>query len=621
MYQSEYYIDKSSGTPGDTEAAYGLASILRSVLESAGELNGTDVKLIDEGDKYSVQLPVTLTSEMIESCQFFAPIEFILTAKNGTKKPVLTGVLDYEGEKARNAEYYERRKNLPPEARGKNADPFHPALQGLVPPKSTWPLFQAINQMAAIIGYNDSVVRWEDNNAQFAAVLKLILQMTATSPNRIEETEIAWNVGVKQSQFKGKTDATASQLFNPASGKGQNSSKSSALAMGNLNSFWLLEFLKCVGGFESAAPRIISNPKNPRAKDRKLYVLAPKDITFATNKAIWDDFQQAFRSDTSVKMDIRAALTYTRIFLERSETGAQAGLTFDFDNNGPENYVHGLWAVFYKDLGNSSAVMNISFIGLPNWIKKVDTPEVAKLYEAIIEEHEGLLRNLKEERSEDYDILLTYRNFLSGRDLTALLDFYADYGRLYMGVTEREWDSRGRYMLLPSIDNLEVIMTNHEPKLGEIVKNPGFLQVAYALRHSTVIPQRSKARGLDRLYEPKYGLIQDLKRKGQYKDEFIAALTDFVSSYNLETEQVFERKKGFSNPEDIGLRKFQRSRVERQHLDSVVELVEANGSTLICNMLAAYGSAVDTKSKQEREAARVDAGSQAEDDGQAEDKE
>ncbi len=605
MYQSTYYIDKTSNTPGDTLAAYGLARLGHFILGASDYSGPKTIKIKDEGERYVIQLPVVFTQAMVENCPFFSIIEFILTPKNVAKKPSRSGFLDYDATKERNTRYYEAIRNLPETARGKNADPNDTALQEArdLTPRADWPLFQAINQMSAIIGYNDMVVRWEDNASQFGSMLSLILMMTASSPNQVEEAQAGWNAGVKQGRFKGKADATASQLFNPACGKGQNSAKSSALTMGNLNNFWLLEFLKCIGAFESAAPRIIRNPKNARAKDRKLYVLAPKDIELELNKGIWEEFQKAFRSDTSVKMDIKAALTYTRTFLNRNETMAQVDDELAFLGSEPENYVHGLWSVFYKDLGNSSAVMNLSFIGLPGWITSIQTRDQINEYLGLIDEHEALLKNLNEERAEEYDMLLTYRNFLSGHELTALLDFYADYGRFYMGVTEREWDRRGRYLRLPDVAKLEVIMKDDKINLSTIVQDEGFLQVAYALRHSTVIPQRNKARGDQRLYEPRYGLIQELKRKGQYKGDFITALTDFVSSYNLETEQIFERKAGFNKPEDIPSRRLQRSRVEKKHLDALISLVDTYGASLICNLLAAYGSAVDIRSKHEQEAA------------------
>ncbi len=592
MYQDTYYIDKTSNTASDTLAAYGLARLLQSYM-------GEEVTLTDEGDKYSIHLPNALTVELVEGGKFFSLVEFILTAKNASKKPAQTKELNYEEYKIRVNEYFELRKNLPQEAQGKAADPTHPALVRLesLTPRHAWPLFQAINQMAAIIGYNELVNRWEENSTNFSEMIKLILFMTSTSPNQLEAAEEQWKSGLKEGRFKGKADATASQLFNPASGKGQNSTKSSALAMGNLSNFWLLEFLKGVGAFEASTPRLIANPNNPRAKDRKFYVLAPKNIGLQTNREVWEDFQQTFRKDSSVRMDIKAALTYTSIFLHRSEIMAtdRADSPFNFEGWGPENYVNGLWSVFYKDLGNSSAVMNISFIGLPNWIPKVETPEEITQYQEIINEHEYLLKYLKEERSEEYDLLLTYRNFLSGKDLAALFDFCADYGQYVVRTMEHDWERTGRYLRTPSIENLEVIMTKREPDLEAIVKNEGFKSIAYAIRHSTVIPQRRKSANGERFYDIRYGLGQDLKRKGQYPEQFMAALTDFVQSYNQETEQLYERFK-----------EQKRKKVTIQDLEEITALIKDNSSELICNMLVAFGYATERRTPTSDEPAPPD---------------
>lgn len=601
MYQAVYYVDKMTNTPADVLAANGLARIFRVLLDTIGYSESKKIELVDEGNVYAAKLPISLTKDMVEACQFFYPIEFIRTPKNAAKQPKITKPFEYEVHKEQVNKFYVLRNGQSKEILN---DPTHPIAQQLaiLSPDPNWPLIQAVNQMSAISTYNELVNRWEDNAKQFPAMLKLLLLLTSTTPNQLEAAEVAWQKGTKEGKFWGKLDATALQLFNPACGKGQNSIKSSGLTIGNLNSFWLLEYLKYVGAFEAAAPRLISNPKNPRAKDRKLYVLAARHIESETSTTIWREFQQKFRNNTSVKMDIDAVLLYTSTFLKRSEAQAQENLRFDFgESSTPENYVNGLWSVFYKDLGNSSAVMNISFIGLPGWIKKVETGEAVGQYQAIIDEHRAIIRQLQEDRAEEYSMLLTYRDFVSGQNLDALYNFCATYGYFYMTTIDRDYDRRGRYLRLPTTTNLEVIMANQNPDLLEIIRNDGFLRIAYALRQSTVIPQRNKARGADRLYEPKYGLIQELKRKGQYKNEFIAALTDFVSAYNLETEQIFERKAGFTKPEDAGLRKFQRSRVEKSHLDAVITLIEENNSELICNMLAAYGSAVDPKSKDEAE--------------------
>ncbi len=48
MYQSIYYIDKTSNTPGDTLAAYGLARLLYFILSASDYTGKKTIKIRDE---------------------------------------------------------------------------------------------------------------------------------------------------------------------------------------------------------------------------------------------------------------------------------------------------------------------------------------------------------------------------------------------------------------------------------------------------------------------------------------------------------------------------------------------------------------------------------------------
>jgi hypothetical protein len=61
-------------------------------------------------------------------------------------------------------------------------------------------------------------------------------------------------------------------------GKGINRSKADgATHLGNLKSFWPLEYLKFWGMYQASLPRPVKN-----SKDRKTYVLRPNKITLDT---------------------------------------------------------------------------------------------------------------------------------------------------------------------------------------------------------------------------------------------------------------------------------------------------------------------------------------------------
>lgn len=129
-----------------------------------------------------------------------------------------------------------------------------------------------------------------------------------------------------------------------------------------------------------------------------------------------------------------------------------------------------------------------------------------------------------------------------------------------------------------------------EPQLIEILENEGFRNIAYAIRHSTIIPQYLKQKG-STLYDVRYGLGMELKRKAAYSQEFLTTLASFVHEYNQENVQKVESKK---QPQ-------RRKNVCTSDLEDIIKLVDKFGSELICNLLVAYGYARDPREENETE--------------------
>jgi len=118
-----------------------------------------------------------------------------------------------------------------------------------------------------------------------------------------------------------------------------------------------------------------------------------------------------------------------------------------------------------------------------------------------------------------------------------------------------------------------------EKRLSRILESPGFQNIAYAIRQSTVTAQYRKKQG-DRKYDVRYGLGQELARKARYPDSFIAALSDFLHKYNAENAQVMENRSG----------PYRRS-VKTTDIDEIVALIDEFGSETVANLLIAYGYA------------------------------
>ena len=574
MYQEAYYIDKSSQTFADVLTAYGLAILLNRVTQEADQ--EIDIHIRDDGSTYAIALDKPLEAAWVEQCRYFSEVPFIATAKMLKAGQVPEGIwaVDYEAERESNNLYYEGLKQLPAEARrpGASADQY-PELEAVLrhKPRPDWAILAQVNQMSAISAYNSIVTAWYESKDCFAEQFKLILKMCAVSPNDVEGALAGWKKLAKDKKLAASADAAATQVFNPATGKGANRTKADMLTIGGQKNFWLLEYLKLIGMRFAGLPRVVSG-----AKDRKTYTLLPVNIELGTSNKVFHAFNDALWANSAIKMDVLAAFRYAQVFLRQWSAGQLDHRKLRRGGQ-PDNYVQGLAVTFYKDMGSAHAVLNQSTIGLPRWVDTVETKADAQKFLEMLEEHERVINGLDEKRGLEYDLLRTYRDFLSDRDLRHFFEFTAAYSsHLTHKIENREYVSQF------TTTNLEVLIMSQDKSLRPILENEGFQNVATAIRQSTVNPQRAKVSG-NRVYDIRYGLGNDLKRKANYNDEFIQTLTDFMHSYNQENVQIEESYKG--NPP------FRRRQLTTTDIAEIITLVDEYGAKTIGNMLVAFGYA------------------------------
>lgn len=570
MYQKVYYVDKQTGTYADVFAAYGLATLLDSVLAHfvAGE---RWVRLLDGGAYYMVELSHSLREEWVDAAPFQALAHYIQTGKTDLEiqaKPPAPMIVDYQQEWDRFRRYAQisqaMRQQMPQE---------HLAQ---IKPHPQFPIFAWIGdrRMQAVNSYNNLILRWQNLAPYFAEHVRHILMLCASPGGDVEAIEIAWRRRMKELGVETKSDATLCQLLNPSQGKGLNEPKASRLEMANIKSFWLLEYLKAVGLYYCAVPRRVQG-----TDDCKTYALAPVNMRLRANNEILAAFQDALWNDTAVKMDILALLRYTQCFLDYCQTAREADLGVELFGQGPADFIAGMYVAYYKSLGQASAVMNLSFIELPRWMR-VQSPEDVQTYKGVIAEHEQIIRNIDEERG-GYDLLVCYRDFISGSNWNAFFDFTAAYAPFLMRELDRE-----HYWVKPlTTDNLRrLIMKSNEP-LAPILESPGFRNIAEAIRRSTIVPQYLGREESE--YEVRYGLGQELKRKALYNDEFITALSEFMQSYNAENARVYE-KTG----------KQYRKNILTSDIEDIVRLVDHYGAGTVGNLLIAFGYAREPKEEE-----------------------
>ncbi len=598
------FVDKSGGTFADSLVAFGLAVVVRDVVQRTNGRARHTAHIADRGAYYQVDCGSDLDDTRLGTMPGpYVPAKVIRTAKNAAGLPhdLPPHVLvDYEEQRDKRAAFFELRNALPQEAReARRRGESHPALEALrgQEPHPDWDVFRAINP-AGLIGYNKLMTQWWAVQGVLPQVLTLLRDFFAQTPNDLAAAVTAWKRLSKENGWDIPALATAAQIYNPSQGKGQNHPKAEKLHRPgkNLKSFWLLEWLKAVGFYRAALTKQLRQPKGvKRKRDRKTYVLAPAEIELRECDRIMKAFRgRMIRAEFAISSDVLAAIRYTQALLEFTQQQQGASLEARlFELKRPNRVVAGFYSAFYKDLGNAVATMNLSFIRLPGWIRVKDAANVAEALE-VLDEHEAIVRQFDESHSDDHGLLLLYRDFLSGNDLWPFFAFCAAYSSYIIGQRER----RGGYARQFSVQSLGRLIMSVEPKLSKVLETPGFQNIAYAIRQSTVVQQYRKAQG-DRRYNVRYGLGLGLARKANYAAEFMAELSDFLHKYNAENAQVMENRPG----------PYRRS-IQTTDIDEIAELVDSHGAPLVCNLLVAYGyarsprpetSAEESATQEERE--------------------
>jgi hypothetical protein len=557
---NSYYVGVNDPF-SDTLTALGLQRLLAELLEKQG--SPTDgIRFIDCGVYIELALTVPIhpatVAALNETNYIMGGVKFIRTLKNVAGLPPdlpESRTEDYEARKLENAAFYAALKQ-----KGRDEPlPYKPLI---------WDVLRTINP-AALPGWTGVLSDWWRLRPQQATVVQLILDLYSELPNRIDDASARWKKLNKANGWDVDEMTTCLQVFNPDQGKGQNRAKADAVSVGNMKGFWLVEFLKMVGFTHDVISKTVAG-----GKDRKIFVIAPLNMPFGVHDAILQRFKAVVTTEPSIRFDVLAALRYTQTLLNYTQEANDGGFSL-LGLNIQQQVVGGFRTAFYKDLGNAVATMNLSSIALPGWVQPNSADEVIA-YQAAINDLITFTRQFDESHSDAYRLLQHLRDFVSGDDLNALFQLTNAFPAYYIGMRER-----GKYAAQLTTTTLERIIHMTDAKLSKILESPGFQNIAYAIRQSTVTAQYRKSQN-DRKYDVRYGLGQQLTRvarKGK-ESEFIAELADFIHKYNAENAQVMEVRSG----------PYRRS-IQTSDIDDIVRLVDAYDAPTIAQMLVAYGYA------------------------------
>lgn len=546
--------EKRTGTYADALAAVGLAVTLSA-------LTGEDVEISDCGHAYLLQLEKVIDFDQLDyrALQQAPGFRFIKTPKWEADAP--PDSVDYMRERERLLAYRKMREDL---RKNPNADDEVRRMVEEAAPLGgrlgRWYTIQNMNVLGAVDGVNKlhRAIR-EADPGEFARYISERLKgLAACGPEPGAAIREA-------SRGHGALDLDASslQVFNPTVGKGVSRPKAIAASPSSLPGYfvdWFEEWMKYVG-MENAG-RLLGI-----GKDVKAAVIAPMRVRVRELRVQAENWLNLMPPWSPIKFDIYLVIGMARILLEKSEFTAEGG--GGWRRRSPRSILAGMHTAHFKSMGTSRSLFNTSFMALPGWIPATDRESVAAWLE-VLDEHWAVLRPLDEDKSEDAEILKSYRDFLSSPSTEALCGFFSDFGIYAMRKL-----ASGKPCRRFTMELFEKVVEQVNSTLADLVKNPAFQEIAAAIRKATVTEQAHKRNGTQE-FEIHYGLLPELRRKAQFPEQFIAALSDFIAKYNAETARHFETGRG----------KRRRARVSAEALEGIVPLILEHGQPAALLLIA-----------------------------------
>lgn len=544
-----YEIPKRTMTYADSLEAIGLASLLQ-------DITGKGVQVLDSGDRFVLEagdLPP------LAGWPPLSPGYPFIYVKGDGERP-WGQILDYEREREKAEQLREFRR-----ATGKKREALLRALaeQGLPEP----PQPSAEYGMAVFLASMRK--GWSSDKQLYRWIIE--------DPSRAAAWT-AYHLGVA-SQKTDDPDVSNSQVFNPISGKGVHRPKPDSTTPGSISDKVIdpfTEWMKIRGAFRAMLPY-------GQSGNFKVFVVEPGDIKLDQLEFLRYELLK-HQLWGGVRLDIEAALRLTELLILHSDVMDRGIL---LRRRRPAEVVRGLHQAYFQSLGTAAALMNYSFTTLPSWFAINDRDD-ANAFIAVIREHigdkqrdgvTGCLRSLDEERSGDIPVLQQYRRWLMTGNLKDFLEFCQRFA-----LHQMERLGRDEWVKAMTTSGLDIIM-GRGYHMEEIIGSEGFKSVAHAIRSATIYALSAQKQKQPLRHEVCFGLAQKWKQKIKAgKEEFIAALCDFVQQYNWESENL-DLHVAAGSPKH--------HKVRAQHLDEVIQLINSrpNGAELVGMLLLAYGYA------------------------------
>lgn len=546
--QKIYYVPKRSGTHADPMAAVGLASF----LSTAGESQVIDDPHYDSFSVHSASIgDVSRELGQHAGYRYFRPNEKATVPAELNPNEVF----DYPTLKAAAKMYREGVKKGKKGATVEIVD----AIAQQAPPDDFY-LYQALNSLQGDDATNKAYL-WIRRMTPSKWVTTIESALRDLSERRVPIVDL---------------DLDLVQMFSPHAAKGYARLKPDSTGRGDkTKDAWaepFFEWLRFRGFFEAACTFSVG-AKNEHT--RLLYPI-PANIGVRTLRMVVADLRKEVIFGSAPKVDCLATLRLAILLIRHSEKMGSP--------KRPNRLVSGVTITHYQSLGQAKAVTRIENLAIPDWFP-LETSVQAEFWCETLEEHFGIVRRLRDENSDELDLIFSYRKFLEQRgphSVALLLNFLEGYGIFVMRQRgQKTWFHRQFTM-----NHLEAIVA--ESQYSEILANPGFKKVAAALRSATVSAQTRKKNKQEHR-EIRYDVLPEFKRKRTLPgaDHLVEAVTAFVTSFNAESAKRLDNPKAISG----------NWRITTEELADFLALFDnpKNNPATIGAMLTAYATCREVK--------------------------
>ncbi|MBW4603970.1 MAG: hypothetical protein KME29_31500 [Calothrix sp. FI2-JRJ7] len=564
-------IPKNYGNYADTFFLLGLARVVEYALKETKQKS--EIQLIDEGTRYCIQFKKAVNLEPIAKIKYTSAFPPVKGQKTDiTKIPEEVNIFN-------TVEHSEARKvyrEFMFQQRGKERTEESPQ-----PPDPRTQNGAILTSMRHDRNHNELwLTGWELRDYFGALIIALLQGFSQENATTALVAEL----------FKAATgcklpEKSAVKVYLPTSVQGVNRVKADNNKVDSQKTDWLSLWLIANGLFNFGVAERVKIAE--RVYDWRLVALQPHDICLSKYEDVLKKLliHSPGGGHGAARFDAELVLRFCQELLNHHRTAAN---TDDWDK--PVNhFVSNLAGTLFGSKGQSYGVKEVFSLGLPAWICPSNYDELLD-YQNVLEEHLNVVRALSVDESHG-ELIAAYRDFITGNDLYQFFRFqvsYADYvTKKLAGADSRValFSKQGIDLMIKNLNN-KYRQDDRDWSLTEITQDPGFLNIAKAINSATVYAgtirdkeNQSKDTGWERIY----GLAQRLSSQSGSKKDFIIEIMSFIASYENENLRIDDDLRTQKKPRRIWTTK--------DDLDRLINLIEKHGSSLVANLLIAYGYA------------------------------